>query len=134
MLTNIDFQAFGKDLLPDHLAIEIVAIEKGKGMARMPLKRFHFAPNGYVHAGSVLTLADTIAGYACVANLPEGSRSFTTMEIKSNFLGSLKEGVLLATAVLEHGGKTTQLWDVVVSDEATGKKLALFRCTQMIFY
>jgi uncharacterized protein (TIGR00369 family) len=76
-------------------------------------------------------LADTSAGYGCVASLPEGAKGFTTIELKTNFLGTAVEGVLGCAAKAEHLGRTTQLWDAIVSNEA-GKTLALFRCTQLI--
>ena len=90
------------------------------------------APNGFLHAGAVVTLADTAAGYGCMANLPEGARSFTTIELKSNFLGTAREGRIEADAQLAHGGRTTQIWDVVVREGT--RTLALFRCTQLLIY
>jgi 1,4-dihydroxy-2-naphthoyl-CoA hydrolase len=101
---------------------------------RCEIQPFHLAPNGYLHAGAVITLADTAAGYGCVGNFPEGATGFTTIELKSNFTGTLLEGVMIAEAKLVHSGRTTQLWDVEVSAEETGKRLALFRATQMILY
>jgi 1,4-dihydroxy-2-naphthoyl-CoA hydrolase len=129
-----DFSRFGATSFPGFVGVEIVKVEKNFGVARMEIKEFHFAPNGYLHAGSIITLADTIAGYACLYNLPATGVSFTTIELKTNFLGSVKSGSIKAEANLEHGGKTTQVWDVVVTHEENGKKLALFRCTQLILY
>ena len=94
----------------------------------------HLASNGYLHAASVVALADTTAGYGCVASLPDGATGFTTIELKSNHLGTLLEGALLAEGAMAHGGRSTQVWDVVVSAEETGRSIALFRCTQMILY
>jgi uncharacterized protein (TIGR00369 family) len=79
-------------------------------------------------------LADTCAGYGCIANLPPGAAGFTTIELKSNFLGTALEGVILASARPAHLGKSTQVWDAVVTHKASGKTLALFRCTQMILW
>jgi uncharacterized protein (TIGR00369 family) len=100
----------------------------------LPIRPELLAPNGYLHAASVVGLADTAAGYGCVESLPEGAVGFTTIELKSNFLGTLTAGVLAAEATLVHGGRTTQLWDVSVTDEATGKLLAAFRCTQLVLH
>jgi len=102
----------------------------------MVLRKVHFAPNGYLHAASVIALADTTCGYATMAHLPTGAFSFTTIELKSNHLGTVRgEGeVILCTATAQHLGGNTQVWDAVVSDQATGKKIALFRCTQMILW
>jgi uncharacterized protein (TIGR00369 family) len=92
------------------------------------------APNGYLHAGSVVTLADTSCGYGCVANLPEGATGFTTVELKSNHLGTALDGTIDCVATAVHLGKTTQVWDAVVTHRDTGKTIALFRCTQMLLY
>ena len=101
---------------------------------RMEIGEKHLASNGYLHAASVVALADTTAGYGCVANLPSGAIGFTTIELKSNHLGTQLEGALLSEGSLAHGGRTTQVWDVGVTAEETSKKIALFRCTQMILY
>jgi uncharacterized protein (TIGR00369 family) len=92
------------------------------------------APNGYLHAASVVALADTSCGYGCVAALPEGARGFTTIELKSNFLGTARDGSILCRATPAHLGRNTQVWDAVITKEADGKVIALFRCTQMILW
>jgi 1,4-dihydroxy-2-naphthoyl-CoA hydrolase len=92
------------------------------------------APNGFLHAGSIVTLADTCAGFGCVAALPEGANGFTTIELKSNHLGTTRDGTLECTATPVHLGRTTQVWDAVVSHRESGRTLALFRCTQMVLY
>ncbi len=129
-----DFSKFGADCFPGLVGIEILQVTTNFAAARMKVKKTHFAPNGYLHAGSIVTLADTIAGYACLYNLPDNGKSFTTMELKSNFLGATKRGFIKAEATLQHGGKTTQVWDVVIKNEETQKTIALFRCTQLIIY
>lgn len=123
-----------KECLPGFLGIEMVEVEQGLMTSRMAVKPLHGAINGFLHAGSVVTLADTTCGNATIAHLPAGAQSFTTVELKSNHLGTVREGVIACTATAQHLGKTTQVWDAVVTDEATGRKLALFRCTQMILW
>jgi 1,4-dihydroxy-2-naphthoyl-CoA hydrolase len=86
-----------------------------------------------LHAASVVALADTLCGFGCFHNRPEGARGFTTIELKTNFLGSALDGTLSCEARLQHGGRTTQVWDATVRDGA-GKVIALFRCTQLILY
>lgn len=125
---------FGAASLPGFLGIQIVGGNHGEVTARLEVKPHHLAPNGYLHAGSVITLADTAAGYACMATLPDGANSFTTIELKSNHLGTARDGAIACVAKPAHLGKTTQVWDVVVTNEASGKTIALFRCTQMILY
>ena len=92
------------------------------------------APNGYLHAATVIALADTSCGYGTFASLPEGARGFTTIELKSNFLGTVREGAIACEATLTHGGRTTQVWDARITDEATARVIALFRCTQILLY
>ncbi|PWF43358.1 PaaI family thioesterase [Massilia glaciei] len=132
--TPESFNKFGVTRLPGHLGVEITRVEGGQVAARLEVKPHLLAPNGYLHAGTVVTLADTAAGYACIANLPEGANSFTTLELKSNHLGTARDGVISCVATAAHLGRTTQVWDVVVRNDADGKTIALFRCTQMILY
>jgi uncharacterized protein (TIGR00369 family) len=127
-----DLQDFGADYLPGLLGIEFEPpSEPGVMRARLPLRKALFAPNGYVHAGTIVTLADSACGYGCILNLPDGATGFTTIELKTNFLRSAQDGTISCEATLEHGGRTTQLWDATVTD-AAGRTMAHFRCTQLI--
>jgi uncharacterized protein (TIGR00369 family) len=102
--------------------------------SRMAVRKEVMAPNGFLHAASVVALADTSCGYGCVALLPEGASGFTTIELKSNFMGTAREGTIYCRATPVHLGRTTQVWDAVITNEATEAKLALFRCTQMVLW
>ena len=124
----------GNEYLPGFLGLEMLALTEGALQSRMPVKKLHFAPNDFLHAASIVALADTTCGYATIAHLPEGAQSFTTIELKSNHLGTVKEGSIACHATAQHLGRNTQVWDAVVTDEASGKKIALFRCTQMILW
>jgi len=132
--TPESFNQFGATFLPGHLGIVITEVGPGRLAAEMKVTPNLMAPNGYLHAGSVVTLADTCAGYGCISNLPEGAQSFTTIELKSNHLGTAREGTVSCVATAVHLGRTTQIWDATVIDAASGKTIALFRCTQMIIY
>ena len=125
---------FGAPTLPGHLGIEVTALGEGTLSARLDVKPHLLAPNGFLHAGTVVTLADTACGYGCFINLPEGANGFTTIELKSNHLGTARDGAIAVTATAAHLGKTTQVWDAVVTNEVNGKTIALFRCTQMVLY
>ena len=129
-----EFQQRGVGRLPGHLGIEVLEVEPGRAVLRLPVRDELLAPNGFLHAASVVALADTAAGYGCVASLPEGASGFTTVELKSNFLGTVLEGAIAVEATLVHGGRTTQIWDAPVVDEVSGRRLALFRCTQLVLY
>jgi 1,4-dihydroxy-2-naphthoyl-CoA hydrolase len=123
----------GVGRLPGLIGIEIVKIAPDGLVGRLPVRSDLIAPNGFLHAASVIALADTLAGYGTIANYPEGANQFTTIELKSNFLGTARDGVISCTATPAHLGRSTHIWDAVVTDEA-GRKLALFRCTQLILY
>lgn len=120
--------------LPALLGFEVTDAQPGLLHARMPVTANLLAPNGYLHAASVIALADSACGFATMADLPGEAKGFTTIELKSNFLGTTLDGVLLCEARRVHGGRSTQVWDAEVRVEATGKTIALFRCTQMILY
>ena len=132
--TAEEFNRFGAGFLPAHLGIQVTQVQGGEVHAHLDVQPFLLAPNGFLHAGSVVTLADTAAGYGCVANLPEGASGFTMVELKSNHLGTAREGRVLCVARTVHLGRTTQVWDAVVTSQASGKTMALFRCTQMVLY
>lgn len=132
---NLDnFNARSKGKLPDHMGIRFTSIQEGELQAEIEIQPFHLAPNGFLHAGSVVTLADTACGYGCIAHLPQGAENFTTIELKSNHLGTAREGVISVTAKPVHLGRTTQVWDATVVHKNTGKTIALFRCTQMVLW
>ena len=132
--TQKDFNGFGRDYLPGTLGVEIVTVSAEKVESRMKVEKRLLAPNGYLHAASVVALADTSCGYGCVAALPEGASGFTTIELKSNFMGTTREGAIVCRATPVHRGRTTQVWDAEVTVEGTGTRIAQFRCTQMILW
>lgn len=124
----------GGEYLPGYLGIEMCELAENTLSSRMPVRRLHIAPNEFLHAASVVALADTTCGYATIAHLPADAESFTTIELKSNHLGTVREGSIACVATAQHLGRNTQVWDAVVTDAATGRKIALFRCTQMILW
>lgn len=126
------FAQLGQGHLPGLMGLRVLSVEEGRLCAELDLRQALFAPNGYLHAGTVVTLADTACGYGCVANLPEGAKGFTTIELKSNHLGTARDGTIEVEARAAHLGRTTQVWDATVRHRQTGKTIALFRCTQMI--
>ena len=126
------WRSFGHGYLPGLIGIEFLDVARGRVMSRLTVRQELLAPNGYLHAATVIALADSSCGYGTIASLPEGARGFTTIELKSNFLGTVLEGGVACEATLAHGGRTTQVWDAVVTNETNGKTIALFRCTQMV--
>ena len=134
MLTAEELNRRGVGKLPGHLGIVITDSGPEEIRAEMPVVAHLMAPNGFLHAGSVVTLADTAAGYGCVVNLPAEASGFTTVELKSNHLGTARDGTVDVVARPVHLGRTTQVWDSAVTHRETGKTIALFRCTQMVLY
>lgn len=122
----------GKQYLPGLLGIEFTLIGDDEIRSRMAVRKALLAWNGYLHAGSIVSLADTACGYGTVNSLPGDAVGFTTIELKSNFLGTTREGFVECVAVPVHRGRTTQVWDAEVSTEGGEKTIAQFRCTQLI--
>jgi uncharacterized protein (TIGR00369 family) len=119
--------------LPALLGIEILSVEDAQASGRLTVRPDLLAPNGFLHGATVVALADTVCGFGCFVNKPEGATGFTTVELKTNYLGTAREGTITCEATLVHGGRTTQVWDATVFGPP-GKAIALFRCTQMILY
>lgn len=134
MMTIDQLNARGQGHLPGLIGIEFLSLEPGRLTSRLALRPELLAPNGYLHAAVIIALADTTCGYGTFTDLPEGANNFTTIELKSNFLGTARQGAIDCVATRAHAGRTTQVWDAEITDEANGKKIALFRCTQLILY
>ncbi len=128
------FNELGAGCLPDYLGVVVTEVGDGELRTEFEITGNLLAVNGFLHAGSIITLADTACGIGCFAHLPEGATGFTTIELKSNFLGTAREGVVQCSAKAEHLGKSTQVWDATVVHRESGKTIALFRCTQLILY
>jgi 1,4-dihydroxy-2-naphthoyl-CoA hydrolase len=132
--TPEQFNSLGGGHLPGLLGVEILSAGEAGVDSRLLVRREVMAPNGFLHAATIIALADTSCGYGCVASLPQGASGFTTIELKANFLGTAREGVIRCRATPVHLGRTTQVWDAVVSAEDSEKKIALFRCTQAVLW
>jgi 1,4-dihydroxy-2-naphthoyl-CoA hydrolase len=128
------FQARGVGCFPALIGFTVIGFGEGFMRAQFTVTPNHLAPNGFLHAGSIVTLADTACGYGCIAHLPEGAQNFTTIELKSNHLSTAREGTICVEAKAAHLGRTTQVWDATVTHKESDKTLALFRCTQMILW
>jgi 1,4-dihydroxy-2-naphthoyl-CoA hydrolase len=124
----------GDGRLPGLMGFRVTAIEEGMLAAELDIRPELLAPNGYLHAATVIALADTACGYGCIAHLPAGAENFTTAELKSNFFSTAKEGTIATVARPVHLGNSTQVWDAVVTRKVDGKQMALFRCTQLVLW
>jgi len=126
--------ARGAGRLPGWFGLKVVRLGERELAMQLQIQPQMLAPNGYLHAATVIALADTACGFAALAHLPDGAENFTTIELKCNFLGTATEGTLEAVASGVHLGRTTQLWDATVRELAGGRTIALFRCTQMVLW
>ncbi|NKB62388.1 MAG: hotdog fold thioesterase [Gammaproteobacteria bacterium] len=131
--TSNDLNRRDAENLPGRLGLKSTHIGDMESVCEMQISPDLLAINGYLHAGCIVTLADTTAGYGCMANLPHGAHGFTTIELKTNLIGTARSGKLTSIAKCIHAGKTTQVWDSSVKS-AQGKVIAEFRCTQLILY
>ena len=134
MTTIEQLNARGEGFLPGMIGIEFISMEPGRLTSRLAVRPELLAPNGYLHAAAIIALADTTCGYGTFTDLPNGAENFTTIELKTNFLNTAREGGIACMATRVHSGRTTQVWDAQVTDETSAKTITLFRCTQLILY
>jgi uncharacterized protein (TIGR00369 family) len=120
--------------LPALLGLQVRSVSAEGLSGRFDVRPDLLAPNGFLHAASVVALADTLCGFGCVANLPQGAAGFTTIELKANYLGTAREGGVSCRATPAHLGRTTQVWDALVAAEGDGRTIAMFRCTQLVLW
>ncbi len=130
--TPKDFERWGEGKLPGLLGMRILATDPTALQSELDVRDDLHAPNGYLHAATVVALADSLCGYGSIVNLPDGAIGFTTIELKSNFLGTAREGTIRCEARPAHLGRSTHVWDAKVF--AGERVIALFRCTQMILF
>jgi 1,4-dihydroxy-2-naphthoyl-CoA hydrolase len=131
-VTSLNQRGIGR--LPGLVGFRVMALEQGMLVAELDVRHDLLAPNGFLHAATVIALADTACGFGCIAHLPKGAENFTTVELKTNFLGTARDGTIACVARPAHLGNTTQVWDAVVSRRVDGRTIALFRCTQMVLW
>ena len=124
----------GVGKLPGLIGVDLLSVEEDLLVAEVKVRPELLAPNGYLHAAAVVALADTMCGFGCISHLPEGADGFTTIELKTNYLGTALDGTIYAEARPVHLGRTTQVWDAVVRHRESDKTIALFRCTQMVLW
>ena len=125
---------FAKHKHPGMVGVEVLTCDPDLVTGRLSVTEPLVAGTGFLWAPVVITLADWLCAAGMRPHLPEGA-GFTTIEMKANFLGTVRKGgSITGRARPVHLGRTTHVWDVEVADEANGKVIALFRCTQMILH
>ncbi|SPM43216.1 Acyl-coenzyme A thioesterase PaaI, contains HGG motif [Mycobacterium numidiamassiliense] len=120
--------------LPGMLGIRVTHLDPSYVEATLTATESHRVPGeSHVHAGAVVTLADTACGYGCRAALPGGANGFVTLEFKSNHVKAAMPGDrLVCVATPAHVGRRTQVWDAVVTVGTATRPIAMFRCTQLV--
>ena len=123
---------FGRDKVPGLFGFEIEQVGPGGASGRLTITPALVAGTGFVWAPVVVGVADILCAYAMGDHLPEGA-TFTTLEVKTNFLSSATVGdVVVGVSSPVHVGRTTHVWDATVTNETTGRTMALFRNTQLV--
>jgi len=87
-MTTEQFRAFGARHLPGLLGVEIVSVSEGSVESRLEVRQDVMAPNGYLHAATVIALADTLCAYGTGETRPPDSRSFTACAPNSRSVSS----------------------------------------------
>jgi uncharacterized protein (TIGR00369 family) len=119
-------------LVPGMLGCVFTEVTKDLVVGHIDVTEKLIAGTGYLFAPAVIALADTLCAAGTPWNAPPDT-TFTTIELKTNFLGSARVGERVeGRAAPQHVGRTTQVWDCVVTNLASGRTIALFRNTQMI--
>ena len=112
-----------QDPLAGWIGYQLDKLEQGKVRASMMVDPKHIAPNGFLHATVSIALADIACGFGSAALLRSPDEKITTIEIKTNHLGTALTGKLICTAIARHAGGNTHVWDADVVSERLTKPL-----------
>jgi uncharacterized protein (TIGR00369 family) len=120
-----------KGLLPDLLGVELVEVTPDRIKATLDVKQQLCTVGGVLHGGAIMAFADTLGAVGTIVNLPQGHHT-TTLESKTNFIGAAALGGRVAAECTPvHRGRTTQVWQTRITNDA-GKLVALVTQTQMV--
>lgn len=109
--------ASSQNTLMQTLKIEYIDIGEDFLTASMPISPRVHQPDGVLHGGATVALAETVGSAASHVLLGSKETVIRGIEISANHLKSVTSGIVHAKAVLTHKGKTLQLWDIEVRDE-----------------
>ena len=123
-----DLRSLATRGLADTIGIEVLELTASRVIATMPVDHRTRQPFGILHGGASLALAETVASLGATANVDRQEFVAVGLEINANHLRAKPEGVVTATATPIHIGKTTQVWDVRIVDEAD-RPVCVSRCT-----
>lgn len=104
--------------LMETLAIEFVDVGENFLIARMPVNSKVHQPDGVLHGGATVALAESVGSAASYIFLDGNKFYVRGIEISANHVKSISEGFVYAKAQIVHKGRTTQLWEIKVTNEA----------------
>lgn len=114
--------------LADTLGIEVLELTPAKVVATMPVDERTRQPFGILHGGASVALAETVASLGAVMNTDLEHANAVGLEINANHLRAKRDGLVRATAVPVHLGRSTQVWEVRIVDEQE-RPVCISRCT-----
>lgn len=117
--------------LPDTLGIEILELSTERVVATMPVNTRTHQPFGLLHGGASVALAETVASLGATVQIDLARYSAVGIEINANHVRGKREGVVRATGVPLHLGRSTQVWGIEIVDEE-GRLVCTSRCTLAI--
>jgi 1,4-dihydroxy-2-naphthoyl-CoA hydrolase len=120
-----------KGTIWDALDIRVVAAEKDRVVATMPVGPNQRQQVGYLHGGASVVLAESVASLGSALNMDADHQMAFGLEINANHLRPKRDGLLTAVATPLHRGRSSHVWDVKISDE-DGKLVCISRCTVAI--
>lgn len=130
-LTIEQLNALNKGTMMEQLQIEYIEISEGAITAKMPVNEKTFQPEGILHGGANLALAETIAGLGSALLVDLNIYSVRGAQVSANHVGSTNKGYVLATGKIIHKGIYTHVWNIDITSD-NGKLLSTCRITNII--
>ncbi len=106
-----------KNTLLEHLGIELTRIGDDFLEAKMPVDRRTHQPFGLLHGGASVALAESLGSFAAHLTLDDQNKYCVGLEINANHLRSVKSGFVTGTARPLHIGRSTQVWEIKITNE-----------------
>jgi len=106
-----------KGTLMETLSIEYIDVGENFLIARMPVNAKVYQPDGVLHGGATVALAESVGSAASYIFLDGNEFYVRGIEIAANHVKSIREGYVYARATIIHKGRTTQLWEIKVTNE-----------------
>jgi 1,4-dihydroxy-2-naphthoyl-CoA hydrolase len=115
-----------------HLGIEFVDFGPDWLRARMPVDKRTKQPYGLLHGGASVLLAETLGSVGCALCIDESTHYCVGLEINANHVRGVRDGFVIGEARPLHLGRTTQIWEIRITEEGTGKLVCVSRITMAV--